>query len=102
YLAHDRELDRPVALKVLSEHLAHDDAFRTRFLREARLAARLSHPGIVKVFDVGEAERGLQMVMEYVDGDTLDELLRRRGRLPASRARRRPTSTARASCSTSC
>src|SRR5207244_1793594 len=54
YLARDEELDRPVAVKVLAENLAGDEAFRERFLREARMAARLSHPNVVSVFDAGE------------------------------------------------
>src|SRR5262249_49253974 len=82
YLAHDTMLDRPVVLKVLAEHLADDPEFRGRFLREARLAARLVHPNIVQVYDVGEDERGPFIVMEYVDGETLADELRRRGRLP--------------------
>lgn len=84
YLAHDTMLDRPVVLKVLAEHLADDPEFRGRFLREARLAARLVHPNIVQVYDVGEDERGPFIVMEYVDGETLADELRRRGRLPPS------------------
>jgi eukaryotic-like serine/threonine-protein kinase len=83
YLARDTLLDRPVVLKVLAEHLAHDESFRLRFQREARLAARLVHPNIVQIYDVGEDERGPFIVMEYVDGDTLADELRRRGRMPA-------------------
>ena len=82
YLAHDSVLDRPVALKVLAEHLADDEDFRERFLREARLAAKFVHPNVVQVYDVGEDERGPYIVMEYVEGDTLADELRRRGRLP--------------------
>ena len=75
YLAHDEELHRPVAIKLLAEHLAGDAAFRTRFLREARLAARLSHPNVVSVYDAGEAEDGRPfIVMEYVPGTTFAEL----------------------------
>ena len=71
--------DRPVAIKLLAEHLASDTAFRERFLREARLAARLSHPNVVTVYDAGEAEDGRPyIVMEYVPGTTLAEL----GRVP--------------------
>ena len=84
YLARDTMLDRPVVLKVLAEHLADDETFRDRFLREARLAAKLVHPNIVQVYDVGEDERGPYIVMEYVDGETLADELRRRGRLPAA------------------
>jgi serine/threonine protein kinase len=73
YLAHDAELDRPVAVKLLAESLAGDTAFRKRFLREARLAARLSHPNVVAVYDAGEADGGRPyIVMEYVDGTTLE------------------------------
>ena len=82
-LARDTLLDRPVVLKVLAEHLALDDTFRDRFQREARLAAKLVDPNIVQIYDVGEDERGPFIVMEYVDGDTLADELRRRGRLPA-------------------
>jgi eukaryotic-like serine/threonine-protein kinase len=81
YLARDTELDRPVALKLLAEHLAGDAAFRSRLLREARLAARLSHPNVVGVYDVGEAEGRPYIVMEYVEGRTLADLLRERGPL---------------------
>jgi serine/threonine-protein kinase len=75
YLAHDEELHRPVAVKLLAESLAGDAAFRERFLREARLAARLSHPNVVGVYDAGETEEGRPyIVMEYVPGTTLDGL----------------------------
>ena len=87
YLGRDTELDRPVALKVLSEALAADDAFRQRFEREARLAARLSHPNLVGVYDVGEDEGRPFIVLEYVKGENLAELLSRRGRLPPDEAR---------------
>jgi len=81
-LTHDVELDRPVALKRLAENLARDEDLRRRFLREARLAARLSHPNVVRVFDVGEDDGRPFIAMEYVEGETLAELLARRGRLP--------------------
>jgi serine/threonine-protein kinase len=83
YLARDAMLGRPVALKVLAEHLVGDERFRARFLREARLAARIAHPNVVRVFDAGEDERGLSIVLEYVEGETLAEELARRGPLPA-------------------
>jgi serine/threonine protein kinase len=73
YLARDEELHRPVAVKVLAEHLGADDTFRARFLREARLAGRLSHPNIVQVYDVGDADGRPFIVMEYVPGSTLAE-----------------------------
>jgi eukaryotic-like serine/threonine-protein kinase len=85
-LARDVELDRPVALKRLAENLARDDELRSRFLREARLAARLSHPNVVRVFDVGEDDGRPFIAMEYVEGETLAEVLDRRGPLPATEA----------------
>ena len=76
-LARDVELDRPVALKRLAENLARDDELRARFLREARLAARLAHPNVVHVYDVGEDDGRPFIAMEYVDGETLAELVAR-------------------------
>jgi serine/threonine protein kinase len=71
WLALDERLGRPVAVKLLSDHLAHDESYLSRFRREARVAARLSHPNLVKVYDYGgEAERPY-LVMEFVAGDTL-------------------------------
>jgi eukaryotic-like serine/threonine-protein kinase len=81
YLARDGELERPVAVKVLAEHLADQPGFRDRFLREARLAAQLSHPNIVQVFDVGEEDGTPFIVMECVEGSTLADELRARGPL---------------------
>ena len=75
-LAYDTVLARRVAVKVLADHLAADDAFRKRFLREARLAARLGHPNIVQVFDAGDDGRPF-LVMEYVDGETVADRLAR-------------------------
>jgi serine/threonine-protein kinase len=81
YRAHDRQLDRVVALKVPRPELARDRAFREQFRREARAAARLAHPNVVAVHDSGE-DRGLPwIVMELVDGQTLRALLDARGRL---------------------
>jgi serine/threonine protein kinase len=85
-LAHDLELDRPVALKRLAENLAANPEFKQRFLREARLAARLAHPNIVAVYDVGEEDGRPFIVMEYVEGETLSDLVRRRGRLEPAEA----------------
>ena len=81
-LAQDVELARPVALKRLAENLARDEELRRRFLREAKLAARLSHPNVVRVYDVGEDDGLPFIAMEYVDGETLAELLARRRQLP--------------------
>ena len=87
-LVHDVELDRPVALKRLAENLARDEDLRRRFVREARLAARLSHPNVVRIFDVGEDKGRPFIAMEYVEGETLAELLARRGRLPPAEVAR--------------
>jgi serine/threonine-protein kinase len=81
YLARDEELGRHVAVKVLPAQLADDEAFRARFVREARLAGRLSHPNIVRVYDAGESDARPYIVMEYVPGTSLAET----GRLPADR-----------------
>jgi len=81
YRAHDGELDRPVAIKILADNLASDPNFRERFLREARMAARLSHPNIVQVYDAGEDDGRPYIVMEYVEGPTLADELRDHGRL---------------------
>jgi eukaryotic-like serine/threonine-protein kinase len=81
YLARDEELDRAVAIKILHEHLAGDEAFHARFLREARLASRLSHPNVVRVYDAGESEGRPFIVMECVRGAPLA----RSGRLPGDR-----------------
>src|SRR4051812_37833300 len=75
YLALDRRLDREVALKVMHGHLADDQQFTARFIREARSAARLSHPGVVAVFDQGEDDGLLYLAMEYLQGRTLREVL---------------------------
>jgi serine/threonine protein kinase len=83
-LAHDVELDRPVALKRLAENLARDEDLQRRFLREARLAARLAHPNVVRVFDVGEEDGRPFIAMEYVEGGTLAELVAQRGQLPVA------------------
>jgi serine/threonine protein kinase len=78
FLAHDTVLERPVAVKLLAEHLAEDEAFVARFRREALAAARLQHPNIVQVFDSGEDQESGRhyIVMEYVDGPSAAELLR--------------------------
>ena len=85
-LARDVELDRPVALKRLAENLARDEDLRRRFVREARLAARLAHPNVVRVFDVGEAEGRPFIAMEYVEGENLAELVARCGPLAPAEA----------------
>ncbi len=71
FLAYDEELQRRVAVKVLAEHLLSDSTFRARFLQESRLASRLAHPNVVRVYDAGDADGKPFIVMEYVSGDTL-------------------------------
>jgi protein kinase-like protein len=75
YLARDLKLDREVAIKLLADNYAGDDEVRKRFSREARLAARLDHPNVVQVFDVGEEDDRPYIVMEHVDGGTLADRL---------------------------
>src|ERR1700719_757692 len=85
YRAHDRLLDRPVALKVLFPELSVDRAFVERFRREAQAAANLSHPNIVPVFDWGEDNGTYFIVMEFVDGRPLSAVLRASSVLEPSR-----------------
>ena len=85
-LAHDRTLDRAVAVKVINPDLAATSSFRQRFLQEARTIAKLRHQGIVGVHSAGEASGVLYFVMEFVEGESLRELMEREGRLPAARA----------------
>jgi hypothetical protein len=75
YLARDLKLDRDVAIKLLADNYAGDEEVRRRFSREARLAARLDHPNVVQVFDVGEEDDRPYIVMEHVDGGTLADRL---------------------------
>lgn len=84
YLARDERLERPVALKVLPPTLARDEATRTRFLREARLAAQLSHPNIVPVYRADELGGLAFFAMGFVEGETFGARIRDRGRLTAS------------------
>src|SRR5436309_9520312 len=86
YLAHDKLLDRPVALKVLFPELSVDRAFVERFRREAQAAANLNHPNIVSVFDWGEEEGTYFIVMEYVDGRSVASILATEGPLHPQRA----------------
>lgn len=75
YLATDTRLERPVALKVMHTHLAADASFVARFTREARSAARLSHPGVVSVYDQGASDSTVYLAMEYIPGRTLRDLV---------------------------
>ena len=88
YLARDVQLDRDVAIKVLPTHLARDTEARARFLREARMAAGLSHPHVVPIHRVSEVGGFVFFVMSYVEGETLGERLRTHGPLPPAEAAR--------------
>ena len=86
YLGYDTILDRNVAIKVLRGDLANDEKFVRRFQREALSASSLAHPNIVEMYDVGEDDGTYYIVMEYVDGKTLKQLLKKRGSLTLSEA----------------
>lgn len=86
YRARDLRLDRPVALKVMREDLARDDAFVRRFVHEARVAARLQHPHIVSVYDQGEDDGVVFLAMELVEGHTLRDVIAGRAPLSAREA----------------
>src|SRR4051812_49136798 len=86
FRAHDRLLDRKVALKILHEQYTADEDYVERFRREARSVAALSHPNIVTVIDRGEHEERQFIVFEYVDGENLKRLIQRRGPAPVSTA----------------
>ena len=81
YLALDTILDRKVAVKILRGDLADDEKFVRRFQREAISASSLTDPNIVEVYDVGEDNGKYFIVMEYVEGKTLKQLIKRRGNL---------------------
>ena len=105
FKANDTVLERPVAVKLLAEHLADDEAFVARFRREALSAARLQHPNIVQVFDSGQDPESQRhyIVMEYVDGPSCANLLREQKELEYRRhraggARRLPRPRLRAPC----
>jgi len=86
YLAQDTILDRKVAIKVLRGDLANDEKFIRRFQREALSASSLSHPNIVEMYDVGEDSGSHYIVMEYIEGKTVKQLLKKRGNLTVSEA----------------
>ena len=86
YLGYDTILDRNVAIKVLRGDLSNDEKFVRRFQREALSASSLAHPNIVEVYDVGEDNGLYYIVMEYIEGKTLKQLLKKRGTLTLSEA----------------
>lgn len=86
YKARDLLLNRLVAVKVLRQQFTHDDDFVKRFRREAQAAASLSHPNIVSIYDVGQVEDTHYIVMEFIDGANLNEVIRDRAPLQADEA----------------
>ena len=86
YQAFDRNLRCPVALKVINARYLNDESARLRFVREARAAARLRHPNVASVFHLGGRDGDYFYAMEFVEGETLDELIKRRGPLPVALA----------------
>jgi serine/threonine protein kinase len=89
FLARERSLDRPVAVKVLRTALARDETARRRFLREARLSARIHHPNVVQVYRVGELKPDGRpyLAMEYIDGRTFEDVLAAGGPLDEEEVR---------------
>jgi tRNA A-37 threonylcarbamoyl transferase component Bud32/tetratricopeptide (TPR) repeat protein len=81
YKAYDIDLQCPVALKVINERYLGDESARLRFLREARLAARVRHPNVASVFHLGRTGQNYFYAMEFVEGETLENLINRSGRL---------------------
>ncbi len=81
YKAYDTNLDRVIALKVMHAHYARQPEFRARLTQEAKTAAQLEHPSIVRIYDFGESEQGLYIAMEHVSGGSLRDHLRRLQRL---------------------
>src|SRR5215470_10001782 len=82
FKAHDPVLDRPVALKVISPDIEITDELRARFYREAQACARMSHPNIVTVYDMGEDDGRLYIVMELLEGEEMKRLVALRKALP--------------------
>ena len=86
YRAIDTRLGRQVALKVLPPQYGGDETFRTRFLRESRVAASIDHPGVIPIYEAGEADGQLYIAMRHVEGADLGALLREEGALEPERA----------------
>lgn len=84
YRAEHIALERKVALKLLSESLSEDDAFRQRFIRESKLAASMDHPNIIPIYEAGEHDGLLYISMRYVDGSDLKQIIRTHGILDAA------------------
>ncbi len=88
FRAHDTRLDRDVFLKILHPHFAEDTDLRTRFEREARAAAKIDHPQLVRIYEVGEdPQEGPFMLLEWVEGETLAAKIKREGKLAPAKVR---------------
>ena len=81
YKAYDKQLDRPVALKFLGSLVDSSDEYRQRFIREAKAAAKVSHPNIINIFDIGADEGKAYIAMEFIEGPNLNKYLSRKGKL---------------------
>jgi serine/threonine protein kinase len=88
YLAQDRQLPRQVVVKIMHDHIAADPTFRERFKRETELMASFQHPYAVTLYDAAESDKGPCIVMEYINGETLDVILARHQRLSPERVNR--------------
>ena len=86
YKAMDLSLERPVALKLIAPELAEDERFRSRFLKEPRLAASLDHPNVIPIYEAGERDGQLYLAMRYVDGSDLKTIIQREDKLAPQRA----------------
>ncbi len=82
YQAEQVHLGRIVALKILAPELAKDSTFIKRFVQEARAVAELSHPGIIHIIDAGASEGSFYFTMEFIEGENLNQIIKRRGKLP--------------------
>jgi len=86
YVAHDTQLDRPVALKFLGSLVDGSEEYRQRFIREAQAAAKVQHPNIISIFDIGTQEGKVYIAMEFVDGPNLHRFVSKKGKLTAREA----------------
>jgi tetratricopeptide (TPR) repeat protein len=85
YLVHDKELDRDVAMKLIRSNIADDAETLERFKREIQLSSRVTHPNVLRVFDLGEADGIKFLTMQFVDGRDLSTILKKKGKLPNDR-----------------
>src|SRR5258708_30881766 len=88
YRAHHIALDKPVALKVLAGHLESDVEFVDRFQREARAAAKVEHPNVIQVLNVAEEKAQHFIILQFIDGENLEQMLERSGKLDLQKATR--------------